>query len=131
MAPGPLPRLFDRGRRGTREDGFPLVKYAARRLKRNYFGLVSTLFIDDEILFCANEQSETSKRSPVPFFSSDSSRPVVARALFSPFLRCNDVRTKDVNKSRRKRGRQWKTSDGKRRRGGKGREGGREEARQR
>lgn len=33
-------------------------------LKRNYFGLVSTLFIDDEILFCANEQSETSKRFP-------------------------------------------------------------------
>src|SRR5436190_22911357 len=107
-----------RGRCGTREDGFPLVKYgAAPRLKRNYFGLVSTLFIDDEILFCANEQSETSKRPRFPSFPRIRPVLVAARArarhtLFSPFLRCNDVRTKDVNKSRRKRGRQWKTSDG-------------------
>lgn len=99
-------------------------RISSRKVQRG----VSNVITLDSCLLCSSTTKSysalTSKAKlpsgpPVPSFSSDSPPPSPrARAHpFSPFLRCNDVRTKDVNKSRRKRGWQWKTSDGKRRRG--------------
>lgn len=109
LSPPPHHTVGARGRRGTREDGFPLLKYGR--------GVSNVITLDSCLLCSSTTKSYSALTSKAKLPSVPLPPKPRARAhphSFSPFLRCNDVRTKNVNKSRRKRGRQWKTPDGRR-----------------
>lgn len=129
MAPVLPPSLFPLPLPGPPPSGMAWHtrrRISSRKVRRG----VSNVITLDSCLLCSSTTKSysalTSKaKLPSGVPGCALSFPRTPPALFSPpfFLRCNDVRTKDVNKSRRKRGRQWKTSDEKRtrtRRGGGG-----------